>query len=123
MNSKSRVTFLWVVSVLGVSLIVFASCAKRHLPHGHREAFVRTVDSDLQNYASDHDGWFPNADDPYSALAKLYPAYSASGYELAGLSGNIERVTNALQIGHSISNLTSWTYVPGLRQDDDPRLA
>jgi len=41
------------------------------------------VASDLLNYASDHGGSFPDDPDPYAALAKLFPAYTASGSELA----------------------------------------
>jgi hypothetical protein len=123
MNFKLRRVFLWGLFALGGLFVAIAVWRKISFPYGHREAFLRTVDSDLQNYASDHDGWFPNADDSYNALAKLYPGYSGAGYELAGLSGNIQAVTNALQAGHSISTLTSWVFVPGLRRDDDPRIA
>jgi hypothetical protein len=88
-----------------------------------REPFLPLMDAELHNYAAAHNGWYPSDTDDWKALAKLYPNYSASGVELAGLSGNIQQVTNALQRGHSISNLTSWTYVTGLRNDDDPQLA
>ncbi len=87
-----------------------------------RGPFMPLMDADLHTYASDHGGWFPNDTDQSKALAKLYPGYSY-GVELAGLSGNIQQVTNALWKGISISNLTSWTYVSGLRVDDDPQLA
>jgi hypothetical protein len=84
---------------------------------------MRTVDSDLQNFATDHAGWFPKGSNSCEALCQLYPDYTDYGIELAGLSGNIRAVTNALQNRLSIEGLTSWVYVPGLRADDDPRLA
>lgn len=83
---------------------------------GERSALMLNVYFALRNYASDHDGWFPQSDeDSYAALRKLYPRYCPSGRELAGLSGDIETVVAALNRGHSLSNeLTSWVYVQGL---------
>ncbi len=123
MTSRTLHTLSLGVLLLFVIFAAIAMGCRFRRPYGHREAFLRTVDSDLQNFASDHDGFFPSAADRYAALALLYPDYSDSGCELAGLSGNISAVTNALQSGKSISNLTSWMFVPGLRQSDDPRIA
>lgn len=92
-------------------------------PYGHREAYMRIVDKLLHDYARDHGGALPDGPDGYSALAKLYPAYSTTGAELAGLSGDISCVTNSLRLGRSISNCTSFQYVPGLHETDNPRLA
>ena len=108
-----------------LSCLLFGSSCRpeKDQPFGSREAFLRVVDSALQNYAYDHNGYFPDKDDPFTSLKELYPDYSGSGVELAGLSGSIAAVTNALQSGRSISNLTSWMYVPGLHTNDDPNLA
>jgi hypothetical protein len=86
-------------------------------PYGARQAFMRLVDTDLENYAHDHGGVFP------TALEDLYPGYAIPGVELAGLSGNVQDVTNALQRGSPISNLTSWVYVPGFKVTDNPSIA
>jgi hypothetical protein len=110
---------LLLVAVLSVASVLFY--LHYWSPHGHREAFMRGMDSSLQNYATDHGGWFPDMGNPWDALAKLYPSYCNS--ELAGLTGNTQAVTDALKAGQSISNFTSWIYVPGLREGDDGRLA
>jgi hypothetical protein len=109
------------LGLVAIAIVVFLY--NMRFPYGHREAFLRSVDRALQNYANDHGGAFPNDPEPSFALAKLYPEYSNSGIELAGLSGNIQLVTNALNKGLPISNLTSWIYVPGLRETDNQDLA
>jgi hypothetical protein len=79
----------------------------------------------LLNYASDHDGWFPNsAKGPLDALQKLYPEYAPSGIELSGISGNIDATVAALRNNTPLDqSLTSWVYMQGFRKDDDPNLA
>jgi len=118
-------TFKWLrfVSIIGVVVTGIVACKEAPVSFGHREAFMRVIDSELANYAAHNDGCFPNGHDSYAALAKLHPDYCEAGSELAGLSGNIQQVTNALAKGVSISNLTSWVYIPGLREGDDPRIA
>jgi hypothetical protein len=111
---------------LGALLVVLTWCTGGCQPAARsndRRAFMRSVDASLMNYASDHDGWLPSDSDPFAALAKLYPDYCDAGNELAGLSGGIDKVTAALRDGKSISNLTSWVYVPSLRITDYPRIA
>jgi hypothetical protein len=113
-----------IVGIAAVSVLTLILVFVRiRLPFGHREAFMRSMDSVLQNYAVDHSGWFPDGKNSHDALVHLFPDYCPFGLELAGLSGDIQKLTNALQMGESISNLTSWVYVPGLREDDDSRLA
>lgn len=53
--------------------------------------------------------------DPFSALARLHPAYnSGRGDMLAGLTGNREAVAQRLKSGASFSsNDCSWVYIPG----------
>jgi len=78
----------------------------------------------LHHYALDHAGWFPqNGTNSLEAIQKLFPIYSPA-QELAGLSGDIEAVTRTLQRGESLnSNVSSWVYVQGLREDDGLDLA
>jgi hypothetical protein len=81
------------------------------------------VDLALHGYAKEHDGSFPNAQNGSAALELLYPNHVVTGKELAGLTGDQKRVVAALISNQSISNFTSWVYVPGFRSNDDPRLA
>lgn len=76
-------------------------------------------------YANDHEGWLPKSDKgALDALQKLYPEYCPSGKELAGLSGDIDAVVQNLQSGQPLTErLTSWVYVPGLKDNDDPNIA
>jgi hypothetical protein len=104
-------------------VILVSSCKHAESKRDHREAFMRLMDSALQNYASDHSGWLPSGDDPFAALSKLFPDYCAPGDELAGLSGNIPKTVKSLEAGRSISDYTSWVYISGLRTDDDLRIA
>jgi hypothetical protein len=121
---RSNLPFIAWSTLVALALVVCSVAAwQLWRPYGHREAFFRSVDSALQNSASHHDGAFPDGRDPYKALQSLFPDYVNPGYELAGLSGNIKGVASALLAGQSISNLTSWVYVPGLRTNDDPRIA
>jgi hypothetical protein len=94
-------------------------------PPSQSEAFILNTYFDLLNYAQDHGGWFPTADNTNtSALQKLYPGYCNPGMELAGLSGDIDGVEAALNAGQPLTDkLTSWVYVQGLRKDDDQNLA
>jgi hypothetical protein len=113
----------FLILALGVCAALVVFFRKSIAPYGHREAFMRGMDRCLQDYAEAHQGSFPAGENAYSAIAKLYPDYCFPCELLAGLSGNIEDVTNALRTGQSLSNVTSWNYVPGLRQDDDPQIA
>lgn len=75
-------------------------------------------------YAGDHHGKFPDSKEgPYDALKQLYSEYS-SPVELAGVSGNINGVADALRKNVPLdATLTSWIYVPGLHKDDAPETA
>lgn len=79
----------------------------------------------LAAYAHNHQGWFPSSTNgPAAALQSLYPDYSPTGTELAGISGDIPAAVEALRAGRPLdSTLTSWRYVAGLRDDDEPNLA
>jgi hypothetical protein len=123
MSHRSPFTCLRLGPIIGVMVAGIVACTKTSYPFSHREAFMRTVDSELANYAAHNDGCFPDGHNPCEALARLYPDYCDTGSELAGLSGSIQQVTNALSDGRSISNLTSWVYVPGLCEGDNPQIA
>jgi hypothetical protein len=119
----NRFFWQWILSVLIIAIIVLLETRRWNAyPYGNRVSFMRVTATELMNYASRHDGWFPSGKDEYSGLAQLWPG-SPCGPELAGLSGDIAAVTNALQVGRSLSNVTSWHYVPGLKNDDNPGLA
>src|SRR6266571_9330734 len=117
--------------LLFVALLVVACCVAAVLyrkvayPYGHRAAVLRSMYFALLNYASDHDGSFPNSEKGnYDALQKLYPEYAPSGIELAGVSGNADAAVTALRNNTPLDqSLTSWVYVQGLKKDDDPNLA
>jgi hypothetical protein len=123
MNSQKN-WYIWILLIAaGIGSLALAFKSRLRLyPNGDRTAFMRVVASELMNYAARHDEWFPNGSDEYRALAKLWPG-SPCGPELAGLSGSISQVTNALNTGQSLSNFRIWQYVPGYRSDDSPELA
>jgi hypothetical protein len=109
--------------VIGVGIIVLAGrfvirCFTNRAP------FLLLMYSDLQNYAADHNGCFPQSEKgPYAALQKLYPRYS-DGQGLAGLSGDVHATVECLKNGEPLtSNLTSWVYIQGLKNTDNPKLA
>lgn len=117
--------------LLFVALLVAACClvvllyGKVAYPYGHRGALLRSMYFALLNYASDHDGHFPSSEKgSYDALQRLYPQYTPSGVELAGISGNINAVVVALRNKTPLNqSLTSWVYVQGFKKDDDPNIA
>lgn len=86
---------------------------------------MRSVHAALMTYAHDHDGVLPVSDKgPLDALQKLYPEYIPMGRELAGLSGDIDGVEQSLKLGEPLTQkLSSWVYVSGLKNSDNPQLA
>jgi hypothetical protein len=86
---------------------------------------MRCMHISLLNYAHEHEGWFPRgADGAMASLRLLYPDYCPVGGELAGLSGNVDATLRVLRAGDPLTeSISSWRYRPGLRVDDDPRLA
>lgn len=108
-----------VLVVFGLVLIIGCDTGESRAP------LVRSVHSALIMYAHDHQGWLPNSEKgALDGLQKLYPEYCPSGRELAGLSGDIDGVVRNLQSGQPLTEkLTSWVYVPGLKDTDNPNLA
>ena len=120
---------LLVLVLLIVGALAFEGISKyrKYLyPYGQRWGGVSLpgLFGTLLAYAGDHDGWFPRSDKgPYNALQELEP-YCVNGVELAGVSGNVDAVSNALRNGKSLdASLTSWVYVPGFKRDDPEDLA
>jgi hypothetical protein len=122
-HCRRIVLFVGILSV--VALLVGFGGWKYEYPYGNRGCTLRCMWSSLNNYANDHNGQYPKSEvDGYAALQQLYPEYCPSAWELAGVSGDAHRVARVLEMGGKIDGtVTSWIYVPGLRQDDDQRLA
>jgi hypothetical protein len=111
--------------ILCGAAILFGAFWTLTYPYGRRCCSFRSVHLALLTYSEDHQGWFPEASSgPLAALQSLYPVYCPDGSELAGISGDVESVVKTLRAGKPLDeDLTSWRYVPGLRNDDDPNLA
>src|SRR5450756_1605972 len=102
-------TSIALLAVFGFAIIV----AYNYMyPFGHRSSALPCLYGALFTYAVEHYGNFPDGGtNSYAALGKLYPEYTPSGIELAGLSGNIDSVVNALRSKASLSqSLTSLVY-------------
>jgi hypothetical protein len=112
--AASVALFICVLAVVGWQ--------KYKYPFGRRPAGISLpgIYGSLVAYAGDHNGWLPQSSKgAYDALQKLFDSYCPSGKELAGVSGNINAVTNALRTGKPLDpSLTSWNYVPGYRISD-----
>src|ERR1051325_917920 len=115
--------------ILPIVTVVIAVCAilaltyKYIYPFGSRDCTLPCMHSALRAYAADHYGRFPTSDhDAYTALGQLFAQYTPSGAELAGISGNEDTTKQALQHGRTLDKtLTSWVYVEGLRESDNPK--
>ena len=117
--------FVAVVGICGAVVFGIILYQKANYPYGRRPCAMRCTEQALFNYASDHDGSFPNSERGHlDALQKLYPGYSPRGDELAGVSGNINEVIETLARGEPLTpEICSWHYVRGLKTNDHPRLA
>lgn len=120
----SKITLVGLV-VIAICLLGILACYRFMYPFGRRSCTLRCMHSAFLVYAADHFGHFPESDKgSYDSLQKLYPEYTPSGIELAGISGNVGAVVLALQEHRPLgSNLTSWVYVPGFNKSDDPNAA
>ena len=118
-------TLRWVI-VVGLVMGALGLCWwKWQYPFGQRGCALPCMLADLDLYAKDHDGWFPNSSsNALAALSSLYPEYSTNPNSLAGISGDREKVYQLLRSGQALSEAAcSWVYIQGLRLDDDNRLA
>ena len=120
---KAKLFLVVLLAVAGCIAVVLYQ--RVEYPYGHRAAVLRSMYFALLNYASDHGGSFPSSEKGnYDALQKLFPDYTPSGIELAGISGNADAAVAALRNNTPLDqSLTSWVYVQGLKEEDDPNLA
>lgn len=110
--------------IAGVILMVIGAWRAVY-PYGRRPGTVAGIYIILRTFATEHSGYFPDVKgDGFASLQSLYPGYCPTGRELAGISRSPERVAAALRSGEKLNqSVTSWRYVPGLRDSDDPTLA
>ena len=108
--------------ILSISLALIFGCSREAESRG---PFIRCVWQALNIYAADNGGMLPTSSKSgLDALQKLYPNYTTSGVELAGLSADLEAVVHTLKAGEPLTDkLSNWVYVPGLRATDNPRIA
>jgi len=129
MKKLSKLAKAWFVvfSILLACILGITACQRHLYPHGRRPGGVSLpgLYGSLVAYAGEHNGWFPRSDKgPYDALQQLYDSYCPSGKELAGVSGNVDAVTDALRKGKPLdASLTSWVYVQGFRMGDPGNVA
>jgi hypothetical protein len=125
--NKFARTGVVLVFVLLLCLLATTAYQKYMYPYGRRGGGISLpgIYGALVAYAGDHYGWFPRSDKgSYDALQQLYDPYCPSGKELAGVSGRIDMVVDALRAGKPLDgSLTSWVYVPGFRLGDPENIA
>ncbi|NLH71563.1 MAG: hypothetical protein GX456_00755 [Verrucomicrobia bacterium] len=118
---------LAILCILLVCLLAVTAVQRYWYPYGRRPGGISLpgIYGSLLTFAGEHNGWFPRSDkNSYDALQQLYDSYCPSGKELAGVSGNIAAVTDALRKGKPLdASLTSWVYVPGFRIGDPQDIA
>jgi len=79
----------------------------------------------LSDYAYANSGNFPSLENSDSSpIGELFPDYCPDGGELAGLSGDKEKVIELLKLSKNLPHeATSWHLVSGLTTNSNPRLA
>ena len=128
MSQRKRVLIGAVATLTVMGCVSMLIGYHKHVyPYGRKPAGISLpgLYGSLLAYAAAHKGWFPESgNDPFVALQLLYSEYCPTGRELAGVSGDVQKVVTALQKGEKLdSTLTSWVYVPGLRRDDPRDIA
>jgi hypothetical protein len=123
-SSRQKLALLALISI-GLCCEIAFAYHRYMYQFGYRTCTLRCVQSALLVYAGEHQGNFPYSEKgPYDAIRKLYPEYTPTGIELAGVSGNVENVVRVLRENLPFDqSATSWVYVQGLRQDDNTDLA
>lgn len=118
--SELKYSFGRMRLILCLVALVCSSCTES--PRG---TAMRSVYQACMLFANDNGGVLPSgAGHPLDALRVLHPKYLRSGRELAGLSGDRDLVVSALQNGQPLTpSISSWVYVPGLRTNDEPKIA
>jgi hypothetical protein len=97
---------------------------KFFFPYGSRSCFLPCTTLCLRLYAAENAGWFPSAMEPTNALQQLVPQFMQDPDYLAGIFGNRKKMREAWrERGYLTTNDSSWVYVPGFREDDEPVVA
>lgn len=121
---KTLLTILLMALLCAVVAVTVSAWRSYLYPFGRRPCTLQCMFGGLEQYASEHEGWFPKSDrGSYAALQQLYPT-NCSALEVAGVTGNIGLVEAALKQGKLLNEaLTSWVYMPGFRNDDPHDIA
>ena len=127
-----RVPLRWkllrVVAVFSVLLIgAYAYQVwrfRQQYPFGLTHSCDKLLASDLQSYATRHDGWFPRGEaSPEASLSLLYRDDPNTLSTLPGKTVPEATVRAILESGGLLGPSTcGWHYVEGLRSDDDEQL-
>jgi hypothetical protein len=94
-------------------------------PYGWSHCCDKHLLMALNQYAEEHDGWFPRGEaTPEASLSLLCRQTPELAYILRGKTVSEEVRLASLQGRELLTPETcGWHYVEGLRRDDDPRLA
>jgi hypothetical protein len=123
MKGKRGCVIVFVTVVLPVAGVVFAF-SRFWFPYGARACWLPCTMGALRQYAGQHNGSFPAGTNAWEALRQLYPESIVDPELLAGISGNRSEVKRRLETGGNLdSNISSWVYFPGFRDDENPDLA
>jgi hypothetical protein len=119
--------------IIGCALFLLCASAlfywyHKVFPYGDRTCCLPCMMSALRLYAADHGDWYPKGG--RTSLESLQLLYSeANDYTgevglLAGISGNVKETERRIKAGLQIDEqVSSWTYFPGFRDDDDDKMA
>lgn len=118
-------TAVVVAGVVCLVAVIGLLVERWRYPYGRRAACLPMMTMGLTLYAAKHDGWLPKGGiTPLTSLQQLYPMYVDYAGHLAGLTGDIDLTRDLLVRGGTLtSNLSSWCYTPGFREDEDPPVA
>lgn len=114
MTKTTRTIVLALLSITCIGAASFAYLRHRY-PYGMRGGILPQMSIALRLYADDHGGRFPaGRNGPLESLSLLYPDYAATPLPLAGLSGDVDRVTEQVRMGKPLTEAdSSWMYVTG----------
>ncbi|MCL4181736.1 MAG: hypothetical protein KJ072_28875 [Verrucomicrobia bacterium] len=118
-------TAVVVAGVVCLVAVIGLLVERWRYPYGRRAACLPMMTMGLTRYAAEHDGWLPKGGiTPLASLQQLYPRYVEYAGHFAGLTGDIDLTRDVLVRGGTLtSNLSSWCYIPGFHEDEDPPVA
>jgi hypothetical protein len=121
---RLRLTILFGAIFAGLAASGYGFYCYRY-PYGYTHCCDKILCFSLQDYAEQHDGWFPKGEaTPQASLSLLYRLNQALVNTLCGKTVPESVVRPILESGNLLSPETcGWSYVEGLRKDDDSRLA